>query len=137
MITVNKKTNRKKIMKSRFIFILLSLFVLLVSFKKENKVYNITPVATGNRDTLISAINAKFKTAKTVSANINLVSDKNAATDGVPVSFTPNDPDVTQPLLIPLTDTKGSLRARTQLKAYLDSLIIDPKSIGLIRKGKQ
>jgi len=123
-------------MKYKFIFVLLSLFVLLVSFKNENKVYNITAITTGRSDTLLSAINSKFKTVKALSHKINnLVPDKNEITDAVPVSFVPNDPD--RPLSIPLTGANGSLRARTELKAYLDSLTIDPKSTGLIRNAKQ
>jgi len=137
MIAVNKKTNRKNVMKSRFIFIFLGLFVLLVSFKKENKVYNLSPATAGRSDTIVSAINAKFKAIKSLSAYINLVQDKNETIYPVPVQFMPNDPDETDPLSIPLTDRNKTLRARTQLKAYLDSLIIDPKSINLIRKGKQ
>jgi len=119
-------------MKFTFIFMLLPLLVLLASFTKENKVYN--RLTAGRSDTLVWAANAKFKTVKTISAYLELVQDKNEKILPVPANFLPNDPDESTPSPIPVTGASGSTRARTQLKAYLDSLIVDPKSPGLLKK---
>jgi len=137
MITINKKNSTINVAKFAFTFILLPLLVLFASFKTENKVYNANPVAFGQRDTIVSAMTAKFKTVKTISAYLDLVRDKNETIRPVPANFLPNDPDETTPSSIPVAGASGSARARTQLKAYLDSLIIDPKSVGLIRNVKQ
>jgi hypothetical protein len=134
MITINKKNGRINVMKFTFVFMLLPLLVLLASFKKENKVYNVTGINISHSDTLVSAMTAKFKTVKTLGAYLELVQDKNEKIRPVPVSFLPNDPDGATPSPIPVTGASGSARARTQLKAYMDSLIIDPKSSGLLRK---
>lgn len=136
MITVNKKNSTINVTKFTFVFMLLPLLVLLASFKKENKVYNTGQVALGQRDTLVSAMTAKFKTVKTISAYLELAQDKNETIRPFPVNFLPADPDETTPS-IPVTGASGSARARTQLKAYLDSLTIDPKSPGLLKNAKQ
>ncbi len=135
MITVNKKNSAINVTKSTFVFMLLPLLVLLASFTKENKVYN--RLTAGRSDTLVWAANAKFKTVKTISAYLELVQDKNDIIRPFPVNFLPADPDETTPSSISVTRASGSARARTQLKAYLDSLAIDPKSPGLLKNAKQ
>lgn len=62
---------------------------------------------------------------------VNIDTDGMAQTDSLPVGLLPIDPDDPAPLLR-VTTTEGSLRARAQIKAYLDSLIVDPKPTGLI-----
>jgi hypothetical protein len=80
---------------------------------------------------------AKFKAAKALGAYMELAQDKNETIRPIPVNFLPMDPDGTTSSPIPVTGASGSAHAKTQLKAYLDSLIIDPKSDGLIKKAKQ
>ncbi len=132
MITINKKNSTINVTKFTFVFMLLPLLVLLASFTKENKVHN--RLAAGRSDTLVWAANAKFKTVKTISAYLELVQDKNEKILPVPANFLPNDPDETKSSPIPVTGASGSARARTELKAYLDSLIVDPKSPGLLKR---
>ena len=132
MITINKKNGGLNIMKFTFVFMLLPFLVLLASFTKENKVH--TRITAGHSDTLVWAANAKFKTVKTISAYMDLAQDKNDIIRPFPVNFLPNDPDESTPSPIPVTGASSSTRARIQLKAYLDSLITDPKSPNLLKK---
>jgi hypothetical protein len=137
MITINKKNSAINVTKFTLAFILLPLLVLFASFRNENKVYNTDLVALGQRDTLVSAMTAKFKTVKTLGAYLELVQDKNEIIHPIPVNFLPLDPDETTPSPIPVTGSSGSVRAKTEIKAYLDSLIIDQKSPGLLKNAKQ
>ena len=137
MITINKKNSAINVTKFTLAFILLPLLVLFASFKTENKTNNTNPVALAQRDTLVSAMTARFKAAKALGAYMDRAQDKNETIRPIPVNFLPLDPDETIPSQIPVTGASGSAHARTQLKAYLDSLVIDPKSPGLLKNSKQ
>ena len=136
MITINKKNNTINVTKFTLVFILLPLLVLFASFKTEHKVYNTTRVALGQRDTVVSAMTARFKAAKALGAYMDLAQDKNETIRPIPMNFLPKDPDEATPTPIPVTGASGSARAKTEIKAYLDSLIIDPKSPGLLKNVK-
>lgn len=126
-------------MKKNLTFILFALSAFIFSCKKESTVTNgpgstgitVTPV-----DSTIAPASFDFKTTKTVTINISLASMANEPIAGVPVDILANDPNASEPLLTAATDASGTLHAQVELPAYMDTLIVDAKYIGLMRNAK-
>ena len=133
MIVIKKQTTKKSAGNYKAILILPALCVLLVSFKKANNFYYTNLFTLNQSDTLASTIDYKFKTLKTVNNN----PDGYVPIKHQKVKFVPRDPDANESLVIPLSETTETLRARIQARKYLDSLIIDPKSTGLVKNAKR
>lgn len=123
----------------KLVFPLAGLLLLIASCKKEgfnsntNATTSTTPVDTLNA---ISPAGFDFKTTKTVSITVSLASNNNQPIASVPVNFYSNDPTVTDPLLTAMTDATGTLHAQVELPAYMDTVVIDAKYIGLMRNAK-
>jgi len=118
-------------MKNKMFIMLIWMCALFVSFKSESKY---VALATINcNDTLTSLINLKSITAKKIKDSLNFLR-QNAFVPGQGYSIC--DPDDMMPISSTAA-TDALIHARAQMNAYLDSLIIDPKSDDLIAKKKQ
>ncbi|AMR30135.1 hypothetical protein A0256_01230 [Mucilaginibacter sp. PAMC 26640] len=87
-------------------------------------------------DSTIAPANFSFNTTRTVSVNLSLLTNGNQPIAGVPVNFMPNDPDALDALYTAITDANGKIQASVSIPAYMDTLIIDPKYVGLMRNAK-
>ncbi|BAU54886.1 LruC domain-containing protein [Mucilaginibacter gotjawali] len=121
----------------KLIFPLICLTVLIASCKKQGFNSNTTTTTT-TVDTLnsISPAGFDFKTTKTVSITVSLASGANEPIASVPVNIYSSDATITDPLLTAMTDATGTLHAQVELPAYMDTVIIDAKYIGLMRNAK-
>jgi LruC domain-containing protein len=122
-------------MKKNSCLILLILSVCIISCKKEGS--SLQPQATRltTADSTIAA-SFDFKTTRLVSVNINFASSSNEAIANVPVNVYANAAELGDPLLTAMTDANGALNAQVEVPAYVDTLIVDAKYIGLIRNAK-
>ena len=126
-----------KIMK-KLILPFIALVLLFASCKKNGYDTNTSTRTTTPIDTLnaISPASFDFKTTKTVSITVTLASAANEPIANVPVNIYSNDPTVTDPLMTAMTGANGTLTAQVDLPAYMDTVIVDAKYIGLIRNAK-
>jgi hypothetical protein len=122
------------IVKKKIIFLLLGTTSLVLSIKQEAKGHEINPSRVRLMDTLIVSANLNVKAVEAKSDSSHHIV-YHAPIMKREVSFGPGDPDATAPLSA-VPDSVITLRARSQMKAYLDNLIIDPKSIGLLKNAK-
>lgn len=94
---------------------------------------NPTPV-TG--DSSIAPISFNFSTTKTVSVNVKLATNSDEAIAGVPVHFYSGDPATTSPIFTAISDANGAVTGSVAVPQYVDTLIIDPQYVGLMRYAK-
>jgi hypothetical protein len=114
-------------MKTSIILLHVSAYFLMVSFKKEDNIRQFHPATIS--DTIASKMPIKLKltAANKPTDSIN----HSGSSDLIPgLGYYPIDPDETLPPAT-ATDSNATHRAREQMKAYLDSLIIDPRSADL------
>jgi hypothetical protein len=116
-------------MKKKILFLLVGTTSLVVSIKQEAKGAGINPLRMGLRDTLVLSADVNTKADKAKSDSTHHVTYPAPIIKGA-VIFCPGDPDgIAQLSAAP--DAAVVVRAKAQMKAYLDDLIIDPESIGL------
>jgi LruC domain-containing protein len=134
MTSINETPEHKEI-KHTFMFKVVAFFLLLLSCKKESSVTNTVtlPITT---DSTISATAFNFKTTKTVSININLQTNNGSPIAGVPVNVYAGGSPATEPIATAITDASGALQTQVEIPAYLDTVTIDPKYVGLMRNAK-
>lgn len=89
-----------------------------------------------NADSAIANASFNFSTTKSVSINVNLATNNNEPIKGVPVNIYPNSTVNTEPLATVLSDEQGQIHTTINLPAYMDTLIVDAKYIGLMRNAK-
>jgi hypothetical protein len=119
-------------MKNKMIIMLIGMCALFLSFKSQSKHGKVVLAMIGRNDTLTSLINVKSIAAKKIKDNLNFLR-QNAFVPGQGYSIC--DPDDMMPISSTAA-TDALIHARAQMKAYLDSLIIDPKSDDLITMKK-
>ncbi|TFF33987.1 LruC domain-containing protein [Mucilaginibacter psychrotolerans] len=120
---------------------LLLLLLLAASFTacKKNSAINgpdTPPIIVTPTDSTIAPANFNFNTTREVTIDVTLVTNDNQPIAGVPVDLLPNSTTVTDPLLTAVTDANGKVHATLNLPAYADTVIIDPKYVGLMRNAK-
>ncbi len=78
-----------------------------------------------------------FTTTKTITIDVNLLSNNNGAISGVPVSvYAYWNNEMGNKLLTTLSNKAGKISAQIQVPSYIDTLIIDPNYLGLLRNTK-
>ena len=126
-------------MKQKITFLILGLCAVMLSCKKNDNITSNTTGAPGIPapvDSVIAPAGFDFNTTKTVNINISLAANNNDPIAGVPVAIYQGDPAVTSPILVAVTDSKGVLQAQVNVAAYVDTLVVDAKYIGLMRNAK-
>src|ERR1700754_3556514 len=124
-------------MKTNLLFIMLYLCMITLSCKKESSAVNPTePILPGKGDSTIASANFDFKTTRLVSIHVNLATSNNEPIAGVPVNILSANPLATEPLFTAITDSKGELQTDINLPAYVDTVVIDAKYIGLMRNAQ-
>ena len=133
---LNNQTISKRNLKFSFAIALFGLSVLL-SCKKQNGTSgtgsNITPPPT---DSLIAPLNFDFSTTRSVNINVSLASNNNEPIVGIPVKIYTGDPTTNTPILTAVSDNNGVLQAQVNVPSYIDTLIVDPLYVGLIRNAQ-
>ncbi|AYL95169.1 LruC domain-containing protein [Mucilaginibacter celer] len=112
--------------------------MFIISCKKDTSsgLVSQPPVVVTPGDSVIAPANFDFATTKLVSVKINLQSNNNEPIAGVPVDIFAGDPATSSPILTSLSDNNGVLQAQVSLPAYVDTLIVDAKYVGLMRNAK-
>ncbi len=83
----------------------------------------------------IAPDNFSFSTSKEVSLDIKLLTNDDMPIDGVLVNvYAPGSDAVL--LYTAVTDKNGSINAKLNIAAYIDTLVVDPAYIGLMRNAK-
>ena len=137
MTPIKNKPNQKNTAKYKFVFVVLGLMVFMFSCKKENSISTpTTPITPIKTDSTIAPASFDFRTTKSVSINISLQANNGDPIAGVPVNIFENSPSATEPLLTAVSDANGMLRAQVELPAYVDTLVVDAKYVGLMRNAK-
>lgn len=78
-----------------------------------------------------------FSTTKEVSVDVKLLTNDNAPLKNVLVKFyTINNTKKGDAIFTALTDASGAIKAALNLPSYVDTLLIDPAYIGLLRNAK-
>ncbi|PWK79348.1 LruC domain-containing protein [Mucilaginibacter oryzae] len=139
MNPLSLKTYSDRRVKIHLLLILFVSAILISSCKKESSsglVNTPPPVVITPGDSVIAPENFNFSTTKLVSLKINLQSNNNEPIAGVPVDVFVGDPATSTPILTSLSDNNGLLQAQVNLPAYVDTLIVDAKYVGLMRNAK-
>ena len=122
-------------MKSRVLFLLLGAALTTVSCKKNYDESIVTPPIESS-DSAIAPSSFDFTTTKTVSLNVKLATNNDEAIAGVPVRIYAGDPLTTSPVYAALSGIDGIVSGTITLPSYVDTVIIDPQYIGLMRNAK-
>ncbi|TAH02925.1 MAG: LruC domain-containing protein [Sphingobacteriales bacterium] len=115
--------------------LLLALIIVALATACKKNRYDVAEEGTQN-PTAIAPIDFKFATTKKLKINLTLKSNNDQPIKGVLVSFYSNKPNNTEPLLKQITDVNGNINVDISVPAYTDTLIIDPKYVGLMRNAK-
>jgi len=121
-----------------FKFLLSSIFfiscTLLYSCKKDNlkdSSGSTTLTITGNK---LAPDGFNFSTTKDVSFNVKLLTNNNKGIPGIFVNiYLPNNTSLTHAIFTGITDKDGQLAGKVTIPAYTTQLIIDPKTVGVLR----
>jgi len=115
--------------------ILIHLFVITAFFAcKKTDSMSTNPT---NPTAKVAPDGFNYNTTKMVSIDITLLSNNNQAIKGVPVSFYAYDgKDLGNKVLTAMSNQQGKVIARVALPAYIDTLVIDPNYLGLVRNSK-
>lgn len=118
--------------------LVLAFFALsvLAACTKENLKSNNGSSGLFSTDSLIAPVNFPFNTTRSVSININLATNNNKPITGVPVNIYSGDPATSSPILTAVSDNNGLLQAQLEIPSYIDTLVVDPSYIGLMRNAQ-
>lgn len=114
--------------------ILPALFItaLLGSCKKTDS--TTTPQIPAPDNEVMGANGFNFSTSKTISVNIRLLTNDDQPLKGVLVNVYSTS-NTSGPLFTSLSDNNGYVSGTLNVPAYMDSLIVDPAYIGLMRNA--
>lgn len=117
-------------MKHRFLFALFGSAVLASCVKDPG----VTPAPTPDNSDAIAPDGFNFSTSKTVALDVKLLTNDNQPLAGVLVNvYAKSAPE--RSLFSAFTDANGRIAANLTLAAHVDSLLIDPAYVGLMRNA--
>ena len=114
---------------------LLILFTAILSFATISckKTDNVSSESTANK---IAPNGFKFQTTKTVSVSISTLTNRNKALGRVPLKiYMQSNGKQGQLLYKGFTNAQGILKVSITVPNYVDTVIIDPSYLGLVRKA--
>jgi LruC domain-containing protein len=112
--------------------------ILLISCNKTtNTSSSLTPPTPTVPETKVAPDGFTYSTSKTVSINVNTLTNDNKALSQVPVNiYSCNAGNVGQLLYKGFTDASGNFTTNITVPSSTDTLIVDPAYIGIVRLAK-
>ncbi|TAE63530.1 MAG: DUF4114 domain-containing protein, partial [Bacteroidetes bacterium] len=115
----------------RNIFVASTILLAAVACKKNNDVEAVTP------EEKMGADGFNYITTKDVTLNLRLLSNNNEPIVGAKINlYAPGRTNANQSLFTAVSDASGYVRSTVTIPSFLDTLLIDPAYIGLMRYAK-
>jgi LruC domain-containing protein len=121
-------------MKNQILLVLLAACVITTSCKKGVSDSPTDPQTPPAQETPIAPAGFNFVTSKNVDLDVKLLTNTNEPIGKVLVKI--SRPDNGSILYSAITDANGSVHATINIPSYLDTLVVDPNYVGLLRNAK-
>lgn len=122
-------------MKNHFRCSFICTFVFLIACsKKDDTSTNNPPTSTVNK---IAPDGFNYATNKTININISLLTNADAPLNNIPVKvYFYQDGNIGEVALTAITNAQGVVNTTLSVPAYVDTMIVDPSSLGLLHNAK-
>ena len=131
---IMKKLFPKSSMKKHFSIIVIAALTILISCSKKEELAVISPTNNLNK---IAPDGFNYTTNKTLNVNINLLTNTNEPLNNIPVKvYFYKDGNIGELALTAITNQQGAINTTLSVPTYVDTMIVDPLSLGLLHNAK-
>lgn len=122
-------------MKNHFKLSIIGVFVLLVACSKKEDTSVVNPPTTEVNK--VAPDGFKYATNKTLNVNIALLTNTDDPLSNIPVKvYFYQDGNIGEVALTAITNAQGVVNTTLSVPAYVDTMIVDPSSLGLLHNAK-
>jgi LruC domain-containing protein len=123
-------------MKNHHTHIAIGVLMLLVACSKKDATTTETPPPVTNI-TKVAPDGFNYTTNKTVNISITLLTNTDQPLNNIPVKVSfYKDGEIGEVALTAITNTQGVINTTLSVPAYVDTMIVDPQSLGLLHNAK-
>jgi LruC domain-containing protein len=122
-------------MKNHFKLSVIGAFFLLAGCSKKEDISVVNPPTTTVNKVAPDGFN--YATNKTISVSITLLTNTDVPLNNIPVKvYFYQNGNIGEVALTAITNTQGAINTTLSVPAYVDTLIVDPSSLGLLHNAK-
>jgi len=122
-------------MKNHFRLSIIGAFVLLAACSKKEETSVVDPSANAVNKVAPDGFN--YATNKTINVSISLLTNTDDPLNNIPVKvYYYQDGNIGEVALTAITNAQGAINTTLSVPAYVDTMIVDPSSLGLLHNAK-